>query len=125
MACGRAFAEILHDGIGSIFDFRFQLKAGSEASVEGDAAASIPSFFSESRTKWPKLSSPTRLTQPTFRPRRQAGRDVQLRARDAFHKVLYRTSSPVSVATNIAMASPIVMTSSVLCMVYSSRNRLT
>jgi hypothetical protein len=39
--------------------------------------------------------------------------------------VLYRASSPVSVATNMAMASPIVMTSSVLCMVYSSRSRLT
>jgi hypothetical protein len=45
MAGGRSFAEILHDGIGSIFDFRFQLKAGSEASVEGDACGINPLFF--------------------------------------------------------------------------------
>jgi hypothetical protein len=55
MAGGRAFAEILHNGIGSIFDFRFQLKAGSEAAI-GDAAGIDPLFRQRLRTKRPKLS---------------------------------------------------------------------
>jgi hypothetical protein len=73
MAGGRTFAEILHNGIGSIFDFRFHLETGSEAVVNGDSAAIDPSFASDCSTKRPKLSLPTRLTQPTLRPRR-AGR---------------------------------------------------
>ena len=44
MAGGRAFAEILHNGIGSIFDFRFHLETGSEAVVDGDSVAIDPLF---------------------------------------------------------------------------------
>ncbi|MNC68115.1 hypothetical protein D3C75_1186760 [compost metagenome] len=36
MAGGRAFTEILDDGIGSIVDFRFELKPGGVTAIQGD-----------------------------------------------------------------------------------------
>ena len=58
MACGRSFTEIFHDGIGSIFDFRFKLKTGGEASVEGDASGINPLFFQRIENEMTKAVIP-------------------------------------------------------------------
>ena len=92
VACSRAFAEILHDGIGSIFDLGFKLKAGREASVEGDPCSINPLFFQRIENEMakaviPHAADPAHVQAET----RQAGRDVEFSACDAFDKVLHRT----------------------------------
>ena len=90
MAGGRTLAEILHNGIGSIFDFRFHLEAGCIAAVFADAARINP-FFGQ-RMKH-KTAAPvfTHAAHPAdFQPQTsQAGGDIQLCAGYAFHKVFY------------------------------------
>src|SRR5450830_1869680 len=69
--------------------------------------------------KRPKESLPTRLTQPTFRPRRDKPIATLVSA-PARRRVYFSTSakSPTSSATNNANASPYVTTSSCACVIY-------
>ncbi len=90
MARGGAFAEILHAGIGSICDFRFQLKTGRVAVIDGDATRSDALFFELIQDEAAKrivadAAHPAHLESET----RETGGDIQLRPRDAFKKVFY------------------------------------
>ena len=48
MASRRAFAEVFHLGIGSIFCFRFQLKTGWEALIDDNALVVDPLLLQSS-----------------------------------------------------------------------------
>ena len=90
MAGGRTFAEILHNGIGSIFDFRFHLETGSEAVINGDSVAIDPLFrqrlqYEAAKAVVADAADPADLQTQA----RQAGGDVQLSAGDTFHKMLH------------------------------------
>src|SRR5258708_1525039 len=87
---------------------------GERVQRGGHRFASMPSCASVSRTYWPNESRPARLIQPTLNPRRDRP-IATFRSAPAMRFVNWKTSAsaPVSAATNIAIASPYVMTSSV------------
>src|SRR5471030_458247 len=109
----RVFTEVLNAWVAASSLFGFQLKTGGKVVIYRHLAVLIRSFSSCLSTKRPNTSSPTRLAQPTFNPKRDSP-IATLSSAPATWRVNCATSSrgPVSQATNIAMASPTVTTSS-------------
>ena len=92
--CG-SFAEILHNGIGSIVDFRFHLETGSEAVVDGHSVAIDPLFRQRLQYEAAKAVVADAAHPADFQTQaRQAGGDVQLGAGDTFHEMLHLGQIP-------------------------------
>ena len=90
VAGGGPFAEILHNGIGSIFDLRFKLKAGSVTPVLGNSLRIYPFFFQRLNDKTTKTvvayaAHPADLQAQTSK----TGRHVEFSACNALDKLLY------------------------------------
>ena len=84
------FAEVFHNGIGSIFDLRFKLKASSVTPVLGDSLRINPFFFQRLNDKTAKTvvaytAYPTDLqAQPG-----KTGRHIEFSASNALDKLLH------------------------------------
>ncbi|MOA01412.1 hypothetical protein D3C78_1208200 [compost metagenome] len=85
----RSFTEILHDGIGSIFNFGFQLETCGETAVKRDTRRVDPLFFKRIYDKLTEAvvayaADPADVHTQSC----QSGRNVELCACHAFDKVL-------------------------------------
>ena len=89
MAGRRAFTEIFHNGIGSIFGFRFQLETGRVAVINGYGAG-IDAFTLQTFKNVAAMRVVANAANPAHAETEpgQACRHVQFRPRDALNKVL-------------------------------------